>query len=103
MSLENSFYKNKSLIGGSIPETVEIKDAVVKEKEKPQIFKDERDANGNGYVEFFIEATPVHMNEIHNFRVGYQVTDKLGGMPGKKWQKAYEEDFGPLPKTDTVH
>ena len=74
MNLEKSFDKNQSSIGGSIPETVEIKDAVAEEKVKPQIFKDERDKDSrNGYVEFLVEATPVRTSEVHQFKIGYNV------------------------------
>ena len=102
MDLENSRHENELPIGGSIPDSIEIKDAIVEEKEKPQIFKDERDINGNGYVEFLIEATPVRTDGVHQFKVGYQVSNIPSGLPGKQWQKLNENDLGPLPKTDTI-
>ena len=68
-----------------------------KEQER-QIVKDERDESGNGYVEVLLEAAPMRTQAItHQFKVGYEVTDKSGGTPGKRWQKMNEEDLGQCP------
>lgn len=67
------------------------------------IVKDERGANGNGYVEVFLEASPNRTNGVtHHFKVGYRVTDKPGGTPGKRWEMVNEEDLGPVPKSETI-
>jgi len=72
--------------------------------QKMQILKDERDANGNGYVEVLMEATPTGSDKrVHQFKIGYMVSNKECG-PGKKWQKmpGSETDLGPKPITDTI-
>jgi hypothetical protein len=94
---EGSFEPSYSLI----PDIIEEPE---KKTEERQIIKDERDANGNGYVEIFMEAAPMRTNgPTHHFKVGYEVTDKPGGIPGKRWQKVAEaEDFGPVPETKTI-
>jgi hypothetical protein len=104
MDLENSHEENKSLIGGTIPEISRVDNPPKTERKgKYQIIEDKRDSNGNGYVEYFMEAPAAGKDlGLHQFKVGYQVSDRSEGTGGKRWEKVHEEDLGLAPKTDTI-
>ena len=85
----------------------QIPDFIEKAIKDPDIFnvvKDERNGAGNGYVEVLIETTAPQKDGFkHRIKVGYEVTDKPGGTPGKRWQKWNEEDWGRIPDSETIH